>query len=384
MLVPELRFFLTPYNVSLRLPHSRKPSSQEIKELAMAMLYGVLRGRPDRFKREDNTSTPHLQIRVLEDGGQPWRIAVNVQSDTGSHVAFWVVDPLAGHPLLASLPARASGFSTVTANAGNALDFVKAPLFDWTLGRSLPPSGSASSDDLQDLLSLYLTQCKAAGGEIYAFGAKFDRNLHKPIDAEFGNLDGLHGIHDIHLNQGNVGSHAGDNGVFHDGGLILAFPDRYLGLFLGFQTQCIPTDAAGNAAPGAAAIGQIISQGPGPGPEPGPIPVPVPSTVYIERALLNPSGDDTGHEIVVLASLSTTAQTLTGWRLLDKNARVTAINTSLGPGQSVAIALDGTGVQLGNQGGNLILQDHTTAQVDVVTYTAADAGVENRYVRFRR
>ena len=111
---------------------------------------------------------------------------------------------------------------------------------------------------------MYLDQCKAAGGEIYAFGAKFDRNLHKPIDTEFGNTDGLHGIHDIHMNQGNVGAHAGDNGVFHDGGLILAFPDRFLGLFLGFQTQRIPTDAAGNAAPGSAPIAQLIARGPGP------------------------------------------------------------------------------------------------------------------------
>jgi hypothetical protein len=63
---------------------------------------------------------------------------------------------------------------------------------------------------------------------------------------------------------------------------------------------------------------------------------------------------------------------------------VTPINAALGPGQSAAIPLDGTGVQLGNQGGNLILQDHTTAQVDVVTYTAQDADVENVYVRFRR
>ena len=201
-------------------------------------------------------------------------------------------------------------------------------------------------------MSLYLDQCKAAGGEVYAFGAKFDRNLHKPIDTEFGNLDGLHGIHDIHLNQGNVGPHAGDNGVFHDGGLILAFPDRYVGLFLGFQTQRIPTDTAGNAAPGAKPIGEIIAHGP------GPIPA-EPSTVYIERALINPSGDDTGQEIVVLASLSTATQALTGWRLLDKNARVTPINISLGPGQSVAVALDGAGVQLGNQGGNLILEDET-------------------------
>jgi uncharacterized protein YukJ len=225
----------------------------------MAIQYGVLRARPDLYKREDNASTPHLQIRALDTSGQPWRIAVNVQSDSGSDVAFWVVDPLAGHPLLASLPGTVSGFRTVARNADHALDYVKAPLFTWTDGRSLPPSGTASGDDLQDLLSLYLDQCKAAGGEIYAFGAKFDRNLHMPIDAEFGNTDGLHGIHDIHMNQGNVGQHASDNGVFHDGGLILKFPDRYLGLFLGFQTQRIPTDAAGNAAAGATPISQLLA-----------------------------------------------------------------------------------------------------------------------------
>src|SRR4029078_7011320 len=210
----------------------------------MAILYGVLRARPDRFKREDNASTPHLQIRAVDTSGQPWRIAVNVQSDSGSAVAFWVVAPLAGHPLLTSLPAAASGYSVVARNADHALDYVNAPLVPWTDGRSLPPSGSASSDDLQDLLSLYLNQCRAAGGEIYAFGAKFTSNLHKPIDAEFGNNDGLHGIHDIHMNQGNVGQHSGDNGVFQDGALILKFPDRYLGLFLGFQTQRIPTAGA--------------------------------------------------------------------------------------------------------------------------------------------
>jgi len=74
----------------------------------MAIQYGVLRGHPDRYKREDNVSTPHLQIRVLEDGGQPWRIAVNVQSDAGanaaSNVAFWVVDPLVGQYVDNDLP----------------------------------------------------------------------------------------------------------------------------------------------------------------------------------------------------------------------------------------------------------------------------------------
>jgi len=341
----------------------------------MATMYGALRGRPDRYKREDGEPTPHLQIRVLDDTGQPWRIAVNVQSDTGSHVAFWVVDPLAGHPVLASLRAQPSGFAPVARNADHALDYVKAPLFDWKLGRVLPPSGNASSDDLQDLLSLYLDQCKAAGGELYAFGVKFDKNLHKAIDIEFGNTDGLHGMHDIHLNQGNVGQHAGDNGAFHDGGLILAFPDRYLGLFLGFQTQRIPTDADGNAAPGAIPLSEILVGGP---PPPA-----LQSDVYIERALVNPSGGDVGREIVVLANLATTERKLGNWRLVDKNGRVTPVNLAIGAGQSVLIGLDGTGVQLGNSGGTVTLQDDHKAHVDVVTYTGADAA-SDRYVRFRR
>ena len=343
----------------------------------MAILYGVLRGRPDRFKREDDTSSPHLQIRVLEDSGQPWRIAVNVQSNTGSHVAFWVVDPIAGHPLLASLPGRPQGFTTAAANPGQALDYVKAPLFDVALGRVLPPTGAASADDLQDLLALFLEQCKTAGGEIFAFGAKFEQNLHKPIDIEFGNTDGLHGIHDIHMNQGNVGQHAGDNGVFHDGGLILGFPDRMMGLFLAFQSQRVPTDAAGAAAPGALTLGQILTGAPSQ-------PPPMVSTVYLERALINPSGADPGLETVVLGNLATTPQTLTNWRLLDKNGRVTPINATLAAGASLIVALDGAGVQLGNNGGNLILQDHSNAQVDVVIYTAADAASDNRYLRFRR
>jgi uncharacterized protein YukJ len=343
----------------------------------MALEYGVLRARPDRAKREDGESTPHLQIRAVDATGQPWRVAVNVQSDDGSEVVFWIVDPLLGHPILAALSATPSGFTTTAANSAESLDFVKAPLFDWTLGRALPPSGSANADDLQDLLSLYLDQCKAAAGELYAFGAKFDQNLHKPIDAEFGNTDGLHGLHDIHLNQGNVGAHAHDNGPFHDGGLLLSFPDRILGVFLAFQTQRIPTDAAGDAAPGAQPLSQIISTRPHP-------PTTVTAAVYLERALINPAGSDPGLEAVVLGNCATTTQSVHGWQLIDRNGHVTKLDTELPAGASAIVALDGSGAQLGNNGGNLVLQDDQANQVDSVTYSAADAAVVDRYVRFRR
>jgi uncharacterized protein YukJ len=342
----------------------------------MAVLYGVLRGRPDRYQREDRANTPHLQIRVLDDTGQPWRIAVNVQSSDRSEVVYWVVDPLVGHPLLDGLPALQSGFTQQTPTSSTTLDFVKAPLFDFGLGRALPPTGSGNGDDLQDLLSLYLDQCKAAEGEIFAFGAKFTSNQHLPIDIDFGNTDGLHGVHDIHMNQGNTGSFAADNGVHHDGGLLLSISGRYVALLLAFQTQLIPTDSAGAPTPSARPVSELIGR-------PTSNPIATDSDIYIAHALINPVGADPGHEIVVLANLATTTHELTNWTLTDRNNRTTPITASIDPGGVLALALDGTGVQLGNNGGSLTLHDDTGQMLDSVTYDKTDATTENRYVRFR-
>jgi hypothetical protein len=48
------------------------------------------------------------------------------------------------------------------------------------------------------------------------------------------------------MNQGNPrsGGHAGDNGVWHDGGLLFWFPgaDRWVAVFLAFQSQSWHTD----------------------------------------------------------------------------------------------------------------------------------------------
>jgi uncharacterized protein YukJ len=344
----------------------------------MALQYGVLRARFDRAKREDGLSTPHLQIRALDETGQPWRVAVNVQSKDGSEVVFWIVDPLVGHPIIDALATRPSGFSTSAPNASTSLDYVTAPLFDFPLGRVLPPSGSANADDLQDLLGLYLDQCKAAGGELFSFGMKFDSNRHLPIDAEFGNTDGLHGIHDIHMMQGNVGEHARDNGAFRDGALLLAFPDRVVGIFLAFQTQRIPTDGNGKPRPDAKPLSSLIT------PAGHPVPAPTGSTVYLERALINPGGADPGHEVVVLGNCATAPQKLVGWQLVDRNGRVTDLDIEIGAGESALVPLDGTGVQLGNGGGNVVLQDDRGDQVDSVTYSAQDAGMSDRFIRFRR
>jgi hypothetical protein len=240
----------------------------------------------------------------------------------------------------------------------------------------LPASADATSDDLQDLLALHLQQCKDAGGEVFAFGVRFDRNMHKPIDVEFGNTDGLHGVHDVHLNQGNTGAHAADNHALHDGGLLLRHPDRCVGLFLAFQTQRVPTDTSGAPIPQSQAIADLIHGAPPPALSAG--------MVYLERALLNPSGDDAGNEVVVLGNLATAAASLQGWQLRDNNQRTTALGPiTIPPGASMLVQLDGTGVQLSNKGGSLVLLDPAGHQVDAVVYAGVDA-INNQFVRFRR
>ena len=173
----------------------------------MALHYGILRGRVDIFKREDDPSTPHLQIRVVDDHDQTWRVAVNVLSGDQSRVIFHRADPFQNHPSLAALPQVAAGFTQLppaARSASSALDYFRAPLFDWPTGVAVPPTGPGTTDDLQDALLGYLEQLRDQGGELFAFGAIFpapgQQPNPRPIDHEFRTVQGLH---DVHMNQGN-------------------------------------------------------------------------------------------------------------------------------------------------------------------------------------
>jgi uncharacterized protein YukJ len=355
----------------------------------MALQYGVLRGRVDVFKREDDLNTPHLQIKVVDRQNQSWRIAVNVLSGDQSRVVFHRVDPLQSHPVLAGLGELAGGFTLMPApsrSASSALDYYRAPLFDWPTGVAVPSTGPGANDDLQDMLVTYLKQLHDQNGEILAFGAKFpepgEAPSPRPIDNQ---LNTRQGVHDIHMNQGNpAGAFAKDNGVFQDGGLILKFPNRCVGMFLRFQTQWLPTDdVTGHRSPDARAIppgGQPPTGG-----EPFPPPVLNPvgdPDVYIERALINPGGDDVGKEAVVLGNATTEVVNISGWRIVDKNNNFDTLQGSLEPGKSLHVVLSGAGAQLGNKGGTIALKNRAGAQVHAVSYSKDDLGTQSRYIRF--
>jgi uncharacterized protein YukJ len=348
----------------------------------IALYYGVLRGKVDIFKREDDLNTPHLQIRIIDGNNEKWRIAVNVLSSDKSFLIFHRAEPLQSHPLLAELLKVKSGFTVLPESfrsATTSLDYFRAPLFDWPTGIAIPSAGPEGDDDLQDALTAYLKSLKEKEGEIFAFGAKFPapENPFKEylIDRQFGTKQG---IHNIHMNQGNPpGQYAKDNGVFQDGGLILKFPDRFVGVFLRFKTQWLPTDANGNRLPNAKEIP------PGGSPEVGPGPGVSNPLVYIERVLVNPGGDDVGKEVVVIGNTTTSSVDLTGWRIVDKGNHVEKIpSLQLPPGESRLVKLSGKGAQLGNKGGTIRLEDPSGTQVHAVSYSEGDAKKEDRYIRF--
>jgi uncharacterized protein YukJ len=348
----------------------------------MALQYGVLRGQVDIFKREDDDDSPHLQIKVLDGNGQAWRAAVNVLSGDHSLVVFHRADPLLNNLILDTLPQVAPGFTLLppaARSASTALDFFRSPLFDLKKGIAIPQAGPGADDDLQDMLVTYLTLLREQQGELFIFGAKFPEPGQapnpRPIDREFHTSQGMH---DIHMNQGNPkpGPFAKDNGVFHDGGMILKFPARYVGLFLRFQTQWLPTDdATGHRLPDAKPIPPY-----GGGDPPPPVTHPA---VYIERALVNLLGDEPGNEVVVLGNTTTAPIDITGWSIVDKNNQADVLTGLVLPGgESRRVVLSGNGAQLSNKGGTITLKNADGVQVHAVSYSKDDADRVDVYIRF--
>jgi uncharacterized protein YukJ len=222
--------------------------------------YGALRGRvfATAEERNDHTS-PHYQILVMA-GGQPWRVAVNVKSSDKSGpgadrsiLLYRIVDDFR-HPILATVKNFKEGFHPIAAGIKNGgLDFVRGQLFDPKDMRLLPPDLPGDGNDLNDMIDAQVERAKGdPNAVIFAFGQSWGPE-NKP-DQTF-KLKPNRGVHDIHMNQGNLrsGGHSGDNGVWHDGGLFFWFPgaDRWVALFLAFQSQSWHTDdRTGDPIPG--------------------------------------------------------------------------------------------------------------------------------------
>jgi uncharacterized protein YukJ len=334
--------------------------------------YGVLVGRVVDTRREDEASSPHFQVRVRA-GNADYRIAVNVKSQTSpSELLFLVVEDFR-HVVTDRLVATAEGFTSVAKQPGGlALDFIRGNLFDRLDMRPLPPNLPGPDNDLSDRLAHFIDRARnEPDARIFAFGERWGPETGQ-TDKIFGFKPG-NGIHDIHMNQGNVGQFTKDDGVWQDGGLILHFPstDQWVGVFLAFQSQAWHTDDR---------TGHRLEE-PGPGPGPAPSPTEPDFRVLIVGALVNPIGPAPERETVTLLNATPAVINLAGWQIADQQKHKQTLAGSMAAGETRQIVLMPP-VVLGNKGGIITLLDDRGLKVHGVSYTKADADREGWTVVF--
>ena len=218
-------------------------------------------------------------------------------------------------------------------------------------------------NDLNETLALYVRRAIAdPEATVFAFGERWPTEEDVP-DKVFGFLPG-NGVHDIHMNQSNVGRFVADDGVWQDGALLLHFPgaaEQWVAIFLKFQSQGWHTDDA---------TGHKIA-GPGDPPD---------GRVRIVAALVNAIETP---EVEFVTLLNTTAETvdLAGWSLADRDKHTMALTGTIAAGETLRVSSTPR-VTLPNRGGIISLLDASGLKVDGVAYTGEQAAEPGRTIAF--
>lgn len=202
--------------------------------------------------RESNSSPePHYQLH-LNDGQADWRIAINVRSKAfPSELLYYIVDDFK-HPILEKLATLPSGYApSQGADSGIGLDLLRMDLFELEFLVAVPYAVEGAANDLNEILDMRIEAARARpGATFYVWGESWDEPAVK--DKIFGFPHGR-GVHDVHMNQGNFGAFMADDGTWQDGALMIHLPaveghrERWIAVFLVFQSQALRTDADGHS-----------------------------------------------------------------------------------------------------------------------------------------
>lgn len=323
--------------------------------------YGAVRGRVIDHQLA-STASAHFQLHVL-DGETHYRVAINVASKESPSELEFVMDSDFRHPILDAVTALPAGWSVVDSKPGAAaMDYIRANLFDRDKLRKLPFDAPGPDNDLNEKLAVYARRAIAdPGATLYAFGEGWGPETGV-ADRYFGFEPG-NGVHDIHMNQSNVGRFAPDNGVYQDGALLLHFPapEQWVAIFLKFQSQTWHTDDETGM--------QIGGEGDAPD-----------RRVRIVAALVN-AAEDPEVEFVTLLNTTAAAIDLGGWQLLDRDGHAMALDGVIGAGETLRVTLTRK-LTLPNGGGVVSLLAGTGLKVDGVAYSGAQVSEPGRTIVF--
>ena len=314
--------------------------------------YGVLKGRPIS-RRLGSGSSPHYQIRVVDEAGTDYRVAVNVKSRLAPSELMYHIKPYFVHPIIAIVSPLAGGFNPLAHQPeAGGLDYIRGNLLQPGLMTPLPHELPGPDNDLNEKLDQIVQRAMAdPEAWVYAFGERW--GPENKADKYFGFIPG-NGVHDVHMNQGNVGGFVQDDGVWQDGGLLFHFPGegQWMAVFLKFQSQSWHTDDR---------TGHTLTV---PGEHPD-------GLVRIVAAMVNSKGSPE-KEWVFLLNTSDRAVPLTGWELADKQKARLRLHGTLDGGAILKVDIKPP-VALSNKGGTITLLNDRGLKVHGVSYTREQA-----------
>jgi len=170
------------------------------------------------------------------------------------------------------------------------------------------------------------------------------------------------------MNQGNPtgGGHAGDNGVWQDGGLLLWFPDadRWVAIFLAFQSQSWHTDDR----TGQPIDGETGAEPPKFDEEGERLPVDEQTHPAVEIVATRVKEAGNKHPAVLLLNASDEDVNLANWSLAARDDSRLSLEGSVAAGETVVTHVPGTFFD--SRGGNVTLLDAAELKVSAMTYPA--------------
>lgn len=337
--------------------------------------YGVLKGKP-KYSRRGKGSNAHYQI-LVSDGKNEHRVAVNVNSRVPPSELLYFADDNFNHPITERLEQLKMGYNSIEGSSRDmCLDYVRGGFFDPSKMLPLKCDIPGPSNDLNELIQKYVKRAiNMKGGLIYAFGERWGPESFLP-DSFFGFRPGS-GIHDIHMNQGNSKRWKSDDAPCQDGGLLIHLPeeDRWVAIFLAFQSQCFNTDdITGHCLADVPNVSdtskipekshEICDSDKDVSIENG--------SVLIVGALVNPAGVDSGKESVTLFNASPNPVNLQGWSIKDASGRKSMLKGKVRAGSGTRILFSGKGVILSNSGGSISLYDNCGNLMHEVKYSSRE------------
>jgi uncharacterized protein YukJ len=227
--------------------------------------------------KDEYHANPHYIITVTGDGQDRFNIVVNSASQIGvgpthDNRVLSYVDPHFDDLIAGKLDALAKGLHT---SAFPKLDYWQdKSLLDISRFKVVPDvDEDGSRFDINDLIDGLLTIDETQPSFKFGFNngkTVQDRDFWRPTRPDvtvycFGFLftDTMDGLHETHMNQGNpkAGGHAGENGSFQDGAVIIQIGTAFSAIFTAFQSQYLPTLANGYPAPNAKPIDAFLAAG---------------------------------------------------------------------------------------------------------------------------